>query len=494
MKHSLLFLLAFISATLFAQTNYSLTEGKPQIHNPAIVGNYPNTELILTIAATGARPISFDAQNLPKGLKLDEATGIISGNVKERGNYTVKLLAKNKLGQQEKEVRIAIGDTLCYTPPMGWNSWNVFADNISEKLVMEMADAMVTSGMRDVGYQYINIDDFWHAESRDSATGKPVVDPAKFPNGMKYLSDYIHSKGLKLGIYSCAGSKTCGECFGGYKFEEIDAKTYAEWGIDLLKYDFCYTPIQKGEAVKRYTAMGTALKNSGRSIVFSVCNWGIFKPWKWVPQAGGQYWRTTFDIFDVWKGKKSGVFRCSVMRILRQQNRVVKYAGPGHWNDPDMLLVGNYGKGKATSWKGKFKGMTDTEYESHMSLWAMMAAPLLSSNDLRMMNDCTQRILTNPELLAINQDAKGEQAKVLEKKRGVWIYKKALINGDIAVAVLNTKKKHDYFRLGFDLIGTEQSYNVRDVWNHTDIGKMNGSIHTQLNPHQALVYILSRPK
>jgi alpha-galactosidase len=304
----------------------------------------------------------------------------------------------------------------------------------------------------------------------------------------------VHSKGLKLGIYSCAGTKTCGKCFGGYSFEEIDAKTYAEWGIDLLKYDFCFTPWNKKEAVERYTKMGTALKNSGRSIVFSVCNWGLFKPWKWAPQAGGQYWRTTPDIFDIWKGGKSNIFRNSMMYILKRQNRLAKYAGPGHYNDPDMLLVGNYGKGKATSWNGNFKGMTDTEYESHMSLWAMMAAPLLSSNDLRNMNDCTQTILTNYELLAINQDAKGEQAKLVKKKRGVWVYKKELSNGDIAVAVLNTKKKHDFFRLGFEMFEGDKTYTVRDVWKHTDMGINNGCVYSHLDAHETSVYIFSKPK
>ncbi|MBS1611295.1 MAG: putative Ig domain-containing protein [Bacteroidetes bacterium] len=494
MKQSILFLLALLYLQLTAQKQLPLNEGSPQIHNATVVGNYPNTELILSIAATGEKPIRYDAQNLPKGLKLDEATGIISGTVTERGNYTVKLVAKNKHGWKEQDIRLAIGDTLCYTPPLGWNSWNVFTKDINEKMLMEIADAMASNGMRDVGYQYINIDDFWHAESRDSVTGKPVVDPAKFPHGMKYLSDYVHSKGLKLGIYSCAGTKTCGKCFGGYSFEEIDAKTYAEWGIDLLKYDFCFTPWSKKEAVERYTKMGTALKNSGRSIVFSVCNWGLFKPWKWAPQAGGQYWRTTPDIFDIWKGGKSNIFRNSMMYILKRQNRLAKYAGPGHYNDPDMLLVGNYGKGKATSWNGNFKGMTDTEYESHMSLWAMMAAPLLSSNDLRNMNDCTQTILTNYELLAINQDAKGEQAKLVKKKRGVWVYKKELSNGDIAVAVLNTKKKHDFFRLGFEMFEGDKTYTVRDVWKHTDMGINNGCVYSHLDAHETSVYIFSKPK
>jgi alpha-galactosidase len=185
---------------------------------------------------------------------------------------------------------------LCPTPPMGWNSWNVFASDINEKIVMQIADAMVNTGMSKIGYEYINIDDYWHADMR-AADGKPLVDSVKFPHGMKYLADYVHSKGLKLGIYSCAGNMTCGRRFGGYGYEEIDAKAYAEWGIDLLKYDYCYAPWSRKAAVERYTKMGTALKNSGRDIVFSVCEWGIRKPWLWAEKAGGSYWRTTPGYF-----------------------------------------------------------------------------------------------------------------------------------------------------------------------------------------------------
>ncbi|HLP51970.1 MAG TPA: putative Ig domain-containing protein, partial [Chitinophagales bacterium] len=279
----------------------SLVAGPPVFHGAKITGNLPKTEFLFTVPATGERPITFTATNLPKGLSLDPATGIITGLVKEKGSYAVTVTAQNAQGKTEQVLKIEIGDKLCLTPPMGWNSWNVFTNTLDEKLVIETADAMVSSGMRDLGYQYINMDDFWHAVSR-ADDGKPVADPVKFPHGIKWLSDYVHSKGLKLGIYSDAGDKTCGKCFGGFQHEEIDAKVYAEWGIDLLKYDFCYVPWSKKQALERYTKMGDALKGSGRSIVYSICNWGLFSPWKWGEKVGGNYWRTTPDIIDKWKG------------------------------------------------------------------------------------------------------------------------------------------------------------------------------------------------
>jgi len=362
---------------------------------------------------------------------------------------------------------------------------------------------MVSTGMRDLGYQYINIDDFWHADVRDSITGKPKVDEKKFPNGMKYLSDYVHSKGLKLGIYSCAGTMTCGRRFGGYTFEEIDAKTYAEWGIDLLKYDYCYAPWGKKAAKERYTAMGTALKKSGRSIVFSVCEWGIRKPWLWAADAGGSYWRSTPDIFDVWSG--GNAFMMSVMKILKRQNGLEKYAGPGHWNDPDMLTVGNYGTGKATSAKGMYKGMSDVEYQSEMSLWCMLNSPLLSSCNLAKMNEATLNILTNAELIAINQDVLGEQATRIHKAGKVWVYLKNMEGGKKAVAILNTSSKEKTFELTTKILDIEGRWLAHDVWQHKEAGLLapdaaaqtgelvgGGIITLTIKPHETVVLKLEK--
>jgi|ERR1043165_3012392 alpha-galactosidase len=473
-----------------AQTNVMLFEGPPVFHGATVTGNYPNTEFLFTVPATGERPLKFRAEGLPKGLTIEAASGIIRGTVKEKGTYMVKVTASNAKGKAEETLKIEIGDKLCLTPPMGWNSWNVFTNTLDEKLVVEITDAMVSSGMRDLGYQYINMDDYWHAPSR-AEDGKPVADPVKFPHGIKWLSDYVHSKGLKLGIYSDAGDKTCGKCFGGFQHEEIDAKVYAEWGVDLLKYDFCFVPFKKSEALSRYKKMGDALKSSGRSIVYSLCNWGFFRPWTWGESVGGNYWRTTPDIVDVWNG--SPFWYGSFMSIMKRQTKLDKYAGPGHWNDPDMMIVGNYGQGKATGGGGKYKGMTDLEYQTHMSLWCMLNAPLLSSCDLRSMNEPTKNILLNSEILAISQDEKGEQAKLVSKTNGVWLFRKNLKDGSVAVAVFNTSKKEKKFDLTAKAIDLNGEFTAKDVWKHASAGTLKESMPLTLKGHETIVLKLTKP-
>lgn len=497
---SAIFLLIIsFSSISFSQSKQSDT---PVFHGATIIGNYPATDFLFTLPVTGEKPITFSAKNLPDGLTLDASTGIIKGKIMKKGEYVFTAQASNSKGISEKQFTVSIGEKLCLSPPMGWNSWNVFASEIDEKMLMEIADAMVATGMRDLGYQYINIDDFWHNDTRDNK-GKPLCDSTRFPNGIKFLADYVHSKGLKLGIYSCAGNMTCGRCFGGFGYEEIDAQTYSEWGIDLLKYDYCYAPWNRKAAIERYSKMGTALKNSGRSIVFSVCEWGLRKPWLWAADAGGHYWRTTPDIFDTWKG--GNAFMMSVMKILKRQRGLEKYAAPGKWNDPDMLTVGNYGKGKATSAKGMYKGMSDTEYRSEMSLWCMLNAPLLASCDLRNMNNETLEILTNPEIIAINQDILGEQASRIYKTRGIWIYMKSLAGGGKAVAILNTASREKSFTLKAEMLDIKGMWNVRDVWKHQDLplfapapkpgttGELIGgnNLNFTIQPHETIVLTLT---
>ena len=274
-------------------------------------------------------------------------------------------------------------DQLAKTPPMGWNSWNKYGCNIREDLIMGMADAMVTSGMKDAGYEYIVIDDCWQV-SRD-VNGEIVADKERFPNGIKHLADYIHSKGLKFGIYSCAGNRTCAGRPGALGHEYQDARTYASWGVDYLKEDWCNTSSQ--DAKSSYTNMRDALYAAGRPIVFSLCEWGSNKPWEWATPIG-HLWRTTGDISDSWN---------SMINIFSQQKDLAKYAGPGHWNDPDMLEVGN----------GR---MTIEEYKTHFTLWCILAAPLMAGNDLQSMSPEYKTILTNKEIIALDQDTLGRQA------------------------------------------------------------------------------------
>lgn len=316
-------------------------------------------------------------------------------------------------------------ENLAKTPPMGWNSWNKYHCDVSEKLIMQMADAMVSSGMKDAGYTYIVIDDCWQV-SRDE-NGEIVPDKERFPNGMKYVADYVHSKGLKFGIYSSAGTVTCQRRPGGFGHEYQDARSYARYGVDYLKYDWCGSTTQ--DARSSYTNMRDALRKAGRPIVFSICEWGQSKPWEWAGDVG-HLWRTTGDISDNWN---------SMIGIFRQQKDLSRYAGPGKWNDPDMLEVGN-------------GGMTTEEYRTHFSLWCMLASPLMAGNDLANMTPETKAILMNTEMIAIDQDTLGRQATLYRDNGDYQIWVKGLANNEKAVCLLNTSDEKKSVLVDFALL------------------------------------------
>lgn len=334
---------------------------------------------------------------------------------------------------------------LALTPPMGWNSWNHFADRVDDSIIREAADALVKSGLAAAGYTYINIDDCW--EGGRDAEGR-LIPNAKFPD-MKALADYVHARGLKLGIYSSPGPVTCGGYVGSYGFEEQDAKTFAEWGIDFLKYDWCsasrvYVP-EEIRAV--FQKMGAALQQSGRPIMYSLSA-GPKKIWEWAPKTGANLWRTTDDIQDNWK---------TVSAIGFSQSELAPYSGPGHWNDPDMLEVGN-------------GGMTTTEYRTHFSLWCLLSAPLIAGNDLRSMSADTLEILSNREAIAIDQDPLGKPAQRIFTRGEIEVWLKPLSNGDKAVGVFNRGETEQttaltWAEMGFD----HQPQTMRDLWRHADL-------------------------
>ena len=310
------------------------------------------------------------------------------------------------------------------TPQMGWNSWNKFACNIDEKLIRETADAMVRLGMKDAGYEYVNIDDCWHGK-RDK-DGNIAPNAERFPSGMKALADYVHAKGLKLGIYSDAGATTCGGHPGSRGHEFQDAITYAAWGIDYVKYDWCDT---KGlNSAAAYTTMRDAIRSAGRPMLFSMCEWGDTKPWEWGTDVGHS-WRTTGDIYPCWDCEINHGSWSSfgVMRILDKQAGLRKHAGPGHWNDMDMLEVG--------------MGLSEDEDRAHFAIWSMMASPLISGNDLRSMPEATRKILTNADVIAINQDKLGVQAWKFYSEASLELWAKPLANNEWALMVLNRGDK-----------------------------------------------------
>lgn len=354
---------------------------------------------------------------------------------------------------------------IAHTPPMGWNSWNHFGCDVDAELIKETADAMVASGMEAAGYEYVNIDDCWHGE-RDSL-GFIQADPERFPNGMKAVADYVHSKGLKIGIYSDAGRETCAGRPGSQGHEYQDALTYAEWGIDYLKYDWCNTGDRNPQ--EAYRTMRDALHAAGRPVVFSICEWGDHDPWTWA-QDVGHLWRTTGDITNCWDCTiNHGTWKShGILPILDQQDGLRTAAGPGHWNDPDMMEVGNLDSVK--------------ESRAHFSMWALLAAPLIAGNDLRTMSDETRKILTNEEVIAVNQDTLGIQGFAFKKTHGVEYWVKPLADGEWAMAILNRTDDardvrfdwrerpvaDDFSERSMDV--GETTYRIRDLWGHEWIG------------------------
>lgn len=373
-------------------------------------------------------------------------------------------------------------------PPMGWMTWNLFQGNINEQLIRETADAMVEGGFRDAGYEYIFIDDLWQG-GRDRQNNI-IPDPEKFPNGMKALADYVHSKGLKLGIYSDAAQLTCGGWTASLGFEEQDARTFASWGIDYLKYDYCNAPEDSATARHRYRTMANALQNSGRDIVLGICEWGQRQCEEWCEEVGGQLWRTSYDVRDMWKDivKEGGM---GIIDIVNVTAPLAKYVRPGQWPDMDMLVVGLNGTGGPSSDLGGV-GCTQTEYQTQMSMWCMMASPLAMTNDLRKVSEDDRRILLNPEIIAINQDVLGKAAERKEMNDNYQIFVRPLADGSHAVALLNTSEKPLTLTADFASLGFAGKYTVRDVWQHKDVARNASKWKERVMPHETRVFVVKK--
>lgn len=368
-------------------------------------------------------------------------------------------------------------EQLATTPQMGWNSWNTFGCNVDEKMIREMADAMVATGMRDAGYVYINIDDCWHGQRDERGFIHP--DKKLFPSGMKALADYVHKKGLKLGIYSDAGNTTCAGRPGSRGHEYQDAITYVNWGIDYVKYDWCDTKDINPKSA--YTTMRDALHKAGRPILFSICEWGDNKPWEWATDVGHS-WRTTGDIYPCWNCEHNHGSWSSwgVLPILDKQTGLRKYAGPGHWNDMDMMEVGN--------------GMNEEEDRAHFSLWAILTSPLIAGNDLRNMSETTRRILTNKDMIAINQDPLGVQAMKWLDEGDVEVFIKPMAKGEFALLVLNRGDQAKVYQLKWqdhymkddiskhEIWFNKQVFHWRDIWNG-ETGSTEESLHLNIPAH-----------
>lgn len=453
---------------------------KPRINGARVFGVRPGHPVLFTIAATGDRPMTFAATSIPVGLSLD-SKGRITGSLEKRGTYTVTLLAKNALGMASRDLRIVVGDEIALTPHMGWNDWYTFTRSITDRDVRAAADAMVATGMIDHGYSYVNIDDCWMVKlnSDDPEIGGPTRDAQgnilpnkRFPD-MKALTDYIHSKGLKAGIYISPGPTTCGGYEGSYGHEAQDAKQFAEWGFDFLKYDLCsYSSVWKGNTLEEqqrpYKLMGYLIKRQNRDIVFNLCQYGNANVSEWGRQVGGNSWRTAGDIGSNPARIDAGF----------EQNGLEKWAGPGHWNDPDYINIGFLGSPTL---------LTPNEQYTYVTLWSLMAAPLIFSGDMTKLDDFTLSLLTNDEVIEVNQDALGKQAYRVAQRGEAEVWAKDMEDGSKAVGLFNRGEMPMQVTAKWSDLGITGEQRVRDLWRQRDIGLFPGSFGAKIPRHGAVM-------
>lgn len=482
-----------------AKEKYILTPQSPEhpiINNPLVYGARPGNPFLWTIMATGQRPMKFEASGLPDGLKLDQTTGFITGKAKTKGEYKVLLKATNDKGRDEKEVLFKIGDEIALTPPMGWNSWNCWGLSVDDEKVRDAA-RMMNDKLHAHGWTYVNIDDGWEAKER-TKQGE-ILSNEKFPN-FKALTDYIHSLGLKFGIYSSPGHITCGGHVGSYQHEEIDAKTWEKWGVDYLKYDHCgYLEIQKNSEEKSiqepYIVMRKALDKVNRDIVYCV-GYGAPNVWNWGEQAGGNQWRTTRDITDEWN---------VVTAIGFFQDVCAPATAPGKYNDPDMLVIGKLGKGWGEKVHDSY--LTADEQYSHLSLWSILSAPLLIGCDMANIDDFTLNLLTNREVIAVDQDPLVAPAvKIMTENGQIW-YKK-LYDGSYAVGLFHVDpyfilwdqdsaeaiQNETYkMQLDFSKLGIQGEVTVRDLWRQKDLGNFTNNFQADI-PYHGVKFVKVTPK
>jgi hypothetical protein len=461
-----------VSAT--ENTPYVLTPippATPRINGPSVSGLRPGAPYLYRIPVTGARPISYDATGLPPSLHLDKQTGIITGTLPQKGSYPVKLIARNKAGMTTRSLTIICGDKIALTPAMGWNSWNCWGLSVSDEKVKASAKAM-TDKLADHGWSYINIDDGWEDKRNDKGE---IIPNQKFPD-MKSLCDYVHGLGLKIGIYSSPGPQTCGGYLGSYQHEEQDAATYAGWGIDYLKYDWCsYDKIAPAHPTlddyqKPYIVMKQALDKTGRDILYSLCQYGMGDVWKWGGTLGANSWRTTGDIVDTW-GSMSG--------IGFHQDKPAPYTAPSQFNDPDMLVVGRVGWGPSLH----DTRLSPDEQYTHISLWSLLSAPLLIGCDMSRLDDFTLGLLTNDEVLAIDQDALARPASRSWDKDGIQVWIKPLSDGSKAVGIFNLNDKPQKLTLPLSGIGLPPTIKVRDCWRQQELGILHNSLPLTVPGH-----------
>jgi alpha-galactosidase len=486
----------------------------PAIHGAKVFGVRPGSPFLFNIAATGDRPMAFSVGGLPSGLKVDPQTGHITGMLKKNGEHMVTLRAKNSAGVAERKLKIICGPLISLTPAMGWNSWNCFGASVTADKVRAAADAMVASGLSRHGWTYINIDDYWEQNprrmARDASLGGPgrdaqgnIVPNPRFPD-MKGLVDYIHGLGLKAGIYSSPGPLTCGGCLASWQHEEQDARQYAAWGFDYLKYDWCsygnvaaadtnFTTNTSGGSAdqqlerfqKPYLHMRAALDKVPRDIVFSLCQYGMGDVWTWGAKVGGNSWRTSGDITDNWRSLSGNGFRLGGHE---------KYVNPGHFDDPDMMVLGWVDVGSGRNLHPT--RLTHDEQYTHMSLWCLLSSPLLLGCDLTKLDDFTLSLLSNDEVLDVNQDPLARQASLVfrDQPGQVEVWAKAMEDGSKAVGLFNRSPAETNITAKWSDLGISGKQTVRDLWRHRDAGAFDASFTAAVPSHGVVLVKISPVK
>ncbi len=461
---------------------------EPRINGPAVYGLHPGSPFLYRIPCTGDRPMTFRAENLPSGLALDSATGIITGQAATAGTVRVKLFAKNALGETSRELRLEIGKQLALTPPMGWNSWYIYYNHVTEADLRTAADQMIASGMADFGYQYVNCDDCWNVRtgSNDPELGGPprTADGELLPNkrfpDIKGMVAHIHAQGLRAGIYISPGPQTCAGFEGSLHHEAQDARTFAAWGFDFLKYDWCSYQSQSGGATVAdyrlpYQQMWDEVRKQNRDIVFNLCQYGMGDVWKWGGEVG-HCWRTTGDLGNERDSRLPGFYSIGLSNA-----RHWEYAHPGAWNDPDYILIGWIGAGFG---KGFTRTkLTPNEQYTYLSLWSLMAAPLIFSGDMSKLDPFTLNVLCNTEVIGVDQDPLGKQGRILRQTRDELVMVRDLADGSKAVGLFNLSPRAQTVSVAWSDLGVAGKQTVHDVWRQQDLGRFAAAYQTEIPRH-----------
>ena len=474
----------------------------PRINGPKIFGARPGHPFLYRIPCTGVRPVRFTIRSLPSGLHLDQRAGIISGTTPKAGTYRLTIQAANAAGSTERSFTIVAGDTIGLTPQMGWNDWYSYYDRITQADVHDAADALVRSGMADYGYQFVDIDDAWarKPKSTDSHVGGSTRDAEgnirpndRFPD-MSALTSYIHSLGLKAGIYTSPGPTTCAGFEGSYRHEAADAQQFARWGFDLLKYDYCsYSSVAPNpsltELKKPYSLMGELLRGLDRDVIYNLCEYGRGDVWQWGDQVGGNSWRTTGDL-----GWKKNTELPAFYQVAFSNAAHAEYAHPGAWNDPDYILIGTVGDARHSDAPAHQTSLTPEEQYSYMSLWSMMSAPLFFAGEMTHLDPFTLNVLCNAEVIDIDQDILGRQARIVRRTNEELVLEKKLDDGATAVGLFNLSESSREMSAAWQELDLSGPETVRDVWRQHNLGVRTASYATTVAPHSVMLVRMTPKK